>query len=622
MPAVLRKLRNALARRETSPLPLAVFRIVYGLVLLAEVCQLFYFRHLIFDEIPYLRPAEAAQTYALAAWIVVLGCLILGLHTRTACVINYILSLVVLSTLRNFEYHCDHIYLGVNLLLIFAPVGEVLSLDRRRAVRANPGAAVERATVSGLYADALVFVAIGLVYFDSFFWKCDQSIWRNGLGVGLPMSLPQNIWLPPTIVNLIANQKTLLAFLSYLTLVFEATFLFAMWYRPLRPWLVVIGVGLHFGILVAFPIPFFGLTMLALYLLVAPPEWFDRAEEWLVQRWGRTRGKASMGAPQFGRVAIRRRNLRTDPVAEPGTRPVGRQPNAPLPHRFGVRAAGFHAPGTPVPAGIAVRQASERRSYAISAMRANASLSAAFRAFVESELEDELLADREATLKRGPGTPSSSVLDSTINGNPNSANCDRNLWITAALCFVAAVMQFLLILETPVLGIKDYSSIAPPTRAEAAYAGLKEMLYDLAGISSHGVFLDGHFKDYNRIIAVTFLRPDGSQKWLPILSERGTAKRYASGRIWCNWLFRSTSKYCDLATLERGVQRYTAFWAAQNNISLTNATFYVQVKRLDTIGDWEQDFLWRQTQKPWQFAGHGTWLNNQFRLNVDAELLK
>jgi hypothetical protein len=522
----VQKLWKSLTAHETSPLPLAVFRIAYGVVLLVEVCQLFYFRHLVFDEIPYLQPAETAPTYALVAWIGAVCCLILGLFTRAACLVNYILSVVLLSQLTNFDYHCDHIYLGVNLLLMFAPVGDALSLDRLRTQPSGAAHSGRRATVSGFYANAIVFVAAGLVYFDSFFWKCNESMWQDGLGVWLPMSLPQDTWLPPKFINSLANQKTLVHFLSYLTLVFEAVFVFAMWFKSMRLGLVLIGVGLHLGILVAFPIPLFGLTMLALYLLVLPPESFDRAESWLHERRARRHAiSVNSVIPRTDHTVARQRGLTISAGAS-----VARQQAIPR-HRWSLR-------------------------------------------------------------------------------------------FTAAITAIAALMQLLLILETPVLGLKDYADYRPPTQAETNYAGFKTAMFRLTGISSHAVFLDAHFKGSDRIIAVTYMRADGSQEPIPIFSEYGTAQRYAFGRFWCNWLFQCTHKHCDLATIERGVRRYTAFWAAKNNISLNDATFSVQVKRLDTIGKWERDFLWRQTQKPWQLAANGTWQNNQFQFAALPELLK
>ena len=53
-----RFLHANLVSPRTTPLGLAVFRIVYSAVLIAEVAQLFYFRALVFDRVPYLAPSE------------------------------------------------------------------------------------------------------------------------------------------------------------------------------------------------------------------------------------------------------------------------------------------------------------------------------------------------------------------------------------------------------------------------------------------------------------------------------------------------------------------------------------------------------------------------------------
>ena len=50
-------LRNSFDK-EIDGTGLAVFRIVYSFFLLCEITQMFYFRHLIFDKIPYIELAE------------------------------------------------------------------------------------------------------------------------------------------------------------------------------------------------------------------------------------------------------------------------------------------------------------------------------------------------------------------------------------------------------------------------------------------------------------------------------------------------------------------------------------------------------------------------------------
>ena len=58
------KIEN-LYNKMVSASGLALFRVFYGFVLLFEVMQLFYFRHLIFDKIPYFEPSEIDFTIPL-----------------------------------------------------------------------------------------------------------------------------------------------------------------------------------------------------------------------------------------------------------------------------------------------------------------------------------------------------------------------------------------------------------------------------------------------------------------------------------------------------------------------------------------------------------------------------
>ena len=110
------KIEN-LYNKKVSASGLALFRIFYGFVLLFEVMQLFYFRHLIFDKIPYFEPSEIDFTIPLVLWMVSISCIILGFFTRFSSVINYLFSIVFLSTISSYEYHMFYAYMGVNFLL-------------------------------------------------------------------------------------------------------------------------------------------------------------------------------------------------------------------------------------------------------------------------------------------------------------------------------------------------------------------------------------------------------------------------------------------------------------------------------------------------------------------------
>ena len=108
---------------------LAVFRGAFSLVLLAEVCQMFYFRRLIFDLLPYIQPSEVTPTPLLCAWLVVLVSLAVGYQRLIASAVNYICSLLLFTSLDTFCYHCDFVVHAINLLLLFLPTTEAWSVD-------------------------------------------------------------------------------------------------------------------------------------------------------------------------------------------------------------------------------------------------------------------------------------------------------------------------------------------------------------------------------------------------------------------------------------------------------------------------------------------------------------
>ncbi|MCA9038357.1 MAG: HTTM domain-containing protein, partial [Planctomycetaceae bacterium] len=254
-----------------SAVGLALFRVVYSLALLGEVSELIWFRHLIFDPVPYEIPASWPVDLMLFVWIPVTVCLMFGLWTRLMTILNYGFTLMTFGVFLLWEYHIDYVYCGINLLLIFVPVEEVLSVDRIRRDRMSTSSKEWACSVPRIHYDALIFVGIALVYFDSVFHKLSTRMWTEGLGLWQALALPHT-----SIVNVgwLLDQEWLMYFLGYLALVFECAFLPLMWIDRFRPLLLVIGAGMHLGILCAFPIPWFAIGMLSLYLLLVPDQWW------------------------------------------------------------------------------------------------------------------------------------------------------------------------------------------------------------------------------------------------------------------------------------------------------------------------------------------------------------
>ncbi len=243
---------------------LSIFRIAFTIILFFEVFQLFYFRHLIFDVIPYIESYEIAVYPIFIFWFLALLFLLLGFFTKTAAIINYLLTVILLGTTSSYEYHMFYSYLTVSFLFIFLPISKNFSVDRFIAFG---GSSAKPQKVSILCYYLPVFIGVGFVYVDSIFFKLTSSLWMNGLGMWKPASMPQSAFMN---ITPLLNFKYLILALGYLTFLFETIFIFTFWRKSWRVYLLIIGIGLHLGILICFPITFFALGVSSIYLLMVP----------------------------------------------------------------------------------------------------------------------------------------------------------------------------------------------------------------------------------------------------------------------------------------------------------------------------------------------------------------
>ena len=255
---------------------LAIFRIVYSSILLMEVVHMFYFRRLIFDRIPFIDAYEINFTIPIIIWIISIFSLILGFKTKISSIINFIFSVIFFGSFTSYEYHMDHIYLTVNFFMMFISVSKSFSIDRLFIM-------LKYSDTRKLYSpsnfssqlgyNVLIIFALGFVYFDSVLHKFSTDFWLNGLGIWLPSSYPQTTFLD---LSYILNNEFLMKFLGWLTLIFELFFIFIFFHKKLQPYLILIGVSMHIAICFTFPIPFFGLAMASLYILLIPERLFEK----------------------------------------------------------------------------------------------------------------------------------------------------------------------------------------------------------------------------------------------------------------------------------------------------------------------------------------------------------
>ncbi|MFN3020010.1 DCC1-like thiol-disulfide oxidoreductase family protein [Chryseobacterium sp. TY3] len=610
--------------KKVSATGLAIFRITYSLVLLAEILQLYYFRHLIFDKIPYLEKAEINFGIPIAIWGISVLFLAFGLFTRTATIINYLLSLILIGSITTYEYHMFYAYMGINFLLIFLPISTSICIDRLLLKYKYSNTKFEYnppAEVSVLAYFIPILVGVAFVYFDSIFFKLSSDFWMKGLGMWLPTSVP------PIILNdlqFLLNQEYLMYFLGYLTLVFEAIFLFTFFRKRWRVPLLIIGIGLHVGILICYPIPWFALGMCSLYLLMVPVSWWTLL------------------------LGTNKKRLPTITFYYDGECPLCNRTKITIKHfdilkKIEFKTVQYYAEQEPSLKDIPYDTLLDD----IHSIK-NGKVYKGLDTYIQV-LNSMIYTKPLSWLLRLPGIYHlGKVVYAYIAKNRNTERCtEENCGYTPpvippkeeglkllhnftlkdlkikvitagvlALCILQIIISYNSDLNVDIrqkIGVEDNKL---NKKIERTAKSIESIAQTYIGITHHAVFMDYHFNEYNHIIAVTYKDNLGRETWLPIINQEGTPGSYLYGFNWVKWSFRVNHNKIDQNNLEKGIGDFTAFWAYKNGADLNDATFTIKVKKIDTPKSWEKDFLKKQMQKPWKDVGTARWRDKEYFIDI------
>lgn len=140
----------------------------------------------------------------------------------------------------------------------------------------------------------------------------------------------------------------------------------------------------------------------------------------------------------------------------------------------------------------------------------------------------------------------------------------------------------------------------------------------LFGVTNHGVFLDGHFRDYDHIIAIRHTDYDGTIRWLPLTRPDGRPGRYANGRNWTFWAFRVQGPRYSVGRLEQGLGRLTAFWAGRHKVPLDNAHFEILSRPSYTPHRWIRGHAAAERNRRWIVIGTASWTDRHFRIQLNS----
>lgn len=321
----LRKLGEAWDRfffEPVSPVPLAAFRILFGLLLLANSALLapdllVWFGEsgplpgeiarqavggLRIDLFRLLPMADGTAIALFAALNVALLGLTAGFATRL-CSVAVFLLLTSFHHRNPFILNSADTFLRVaSFFLMFAPAGAALSVDRVMRIRKGlekPGEIAPRSP----WAQRLIQLQLSVLYVATALYKAKGATWIEGTAVYYVFNLQefQRVRLPALFFTAWASK-----FLSWSTLVIEGSIGTLIWVRELRYPVLLAGIGLHLGIELTMNIPLFEWTMIAAYALFVDAEHYAwahrRLREWLGRRWPALGMPAAQAAGDAGPV--------------------------------------------------------------------------------------------------------------------------------------------------------------------------------------------------------------------------------------------------------------------------------------------------------------------------------
>jgi len=298
---------NAFFFAPQSPIPIALFRIIYGLLVIATLTLLrpdwlaWYGPHA-WDSLSTmhtLEPGTRLNLFAVIpqtdAWInglfwIFLGSAILltiGFLTR----LNSLLVFLCLASIhqRNvYILHAGDTFLRVaGFFLIFAPAGAALSIDRLiRIRRGKEDASIQPRSP---WAQRMIQFELALMYFATFCVKLKGAPWLQGTATYYILHLDEfkRFPIPSWFLH-----PLMLKLESWTALVLEFSLGVLIWVKELRYIILTLGLLFHLSLEYALNIPLFQWDILSAYVLFIDPADITRAWDWL-----RTRRVASPSHP-------------------------------------------------------------------------------------------------------------------------------------------------------------------------------------------------------------------------------------------------------------------------------------------------------------------------------------
>ncbi|WP_417731003.1 DCC1-like thiol-disulfide oxidoreductase family protein [Rosistilla oblonga] len=423
-----------------------------------------------------------------------------------------------------------------------------------------------------------------------------------------------------TDTSAILNHKWLAIGAGYAAFCFETVFIFLFWFKPAWLPLTLVGIGLHVGILVEFPIPLFALGVICLYLLLIPPELLGRLvlppaskpsltvafdAECPLCRMTKATVESFDIRSKVDFIPIQARERLPAKITELTESELAATVHSVSSNGRHYQGVGTYAEiGSAIyllwPIGLALKTPGLR------------SIAERIYAWVAQNRRTGRCTDTTCSIQT---TARTNEMAPVINGL-SSTNV-ASFAITTYLVAVVFV-QGLMITQSPIAkniyGLSGIKDAAPVRAIERVTRRARMIVQPLFGTTHHGVFMDTHFKDYEHQIRVT---DTATGETMPVTTKEGAPGAYLTGFNWVKWSFRANGPNIDQEKLNKGIRDFSAFWIHQRGLDLYGEhKLQVDVRRIRLPAEWEYDYYRNVMKTPWQSAGAAHWAGGEFSIDI------
>jgi Vitamin K-dependent gamma-carboxylase len=282
-----------------SPVPLALFRIFYGIcvsitILLLHADWLDWYGVRGWARLSSIRQIEPGMRLNLFTvmpqddrwigdffWFCLLCALLvtLGVFTRVSSIALF-LCLTSMDQRNLLLLHGGDTFLRVaGFFLMFAPAGAALSIDR--LVRLRRGQESRVIHPRAPWAQRMIQIELAFLYFASFWWKMKGHSWLQGTALYYVIHLHSIARFP---VPQWIQSAPILKLGAWFTLALEFSLGVLVWFRRIRYPLLLLGILFHLGIDYALNLPMFSWDVLSAYILFVDPADLDRWRSAILRR--------------------------------------------------------------------------------------------------------------------------------------------------------------------------------------------------------------------------------------------------------------------------------------------------------------------------------------------------